>query len=383
MKILMVAIPNHHFFQWVNQLKGAGYAVYWFDITDGGPKVERIHWVYQIKGWKLRSDFPFRTSLKKKYPKLYHYINRYNERDTSKALRLQIQNINPDIIHCFEMVLTGLPVFNVLQKIKTPLIFSSWGSDMYNYKTFNVSTTQAKAYLQRVDYLITDCKRDFEIAKSLNYNNTYLGVFPGNGGITINQMHIKPQNERHIILVKGYNDGVGKAIEVLKALEMLTIDFYLNKEIVVYSADDVVVNYLKQSPFFSKLKTTCFSRYTFMDNNALLKIMGNSILHIGNSISDGMPNVLLEAMAMGAFPIQSNPGGVTAEIIEHAKNGFLIADPLSPKQISKHIKDALLNAELRRSAQDYNVNFIKSNYNREHLKPKIVSLYNSILSSAK
>ena len=61
MKILMVAIPNHHFFQWVNQLKDSGYEVFWFDISDGGSVVAKISWVRQIKGWKLKWDFPFRN----------------------------------------------------------------------------------------------------------------------------------------------------------------------------------------------------------------------------------------------------------------------------------------------------------------------------------
>ena len=54
--------------------------------------------------------------------------------------------------------------------------------------------------------------------------------------------------------------------------------------------------------------------------------MGKSGIHIANSISDGMPNALLEAMGMGAFPIQSNPGKVSEEVITHGKNGFLIED---------------------------------------------------------
>jgi hypothetical protein len=60
----MIAIPNHHFFQWVNQLKESGYEVYWFDSTDGGNKVDRIDWVYQIKGWKLKYNYPLRHFFK-------------------------------------------------------------------------------------------------------------------------------------------------------------------------------------------------------------------------------------------------------------------------------------------------------------------------------
>ncbi|WP_258929477.1 hypothetical protein [Flavobacterium davisii] len=47
MKILLVSIPNHHFFQWANQLKNSGYQVHWFDITDGAGFADKISWVKQ------------------------------------------------------------------------------------------------------------------------------------------------------------------------------------------------------------------------------------------------------------------------------------------------------------------------------------------------
>lgn len=65
--------------------------------------------------------------------------------------------------------------------------------------------------------------------------------------------------------------------------------------------------------------------------------MGQSIVYIGNNISDGIPNTVLEAMIMGAFPIQSNPGGATAEIIEEGNNGFLIHNPEDIEEIKKLI----------------------------------------------
>ena len=108
--------------------------------------------------------------------------------------------------------------------------------------------------------------------------------------------------------------------------------------------------------------------------------MGQSALHIGNSISDGMPNALLEAMGMGAFPIQSNPGRVSEEVISHGVNGFLIEDPLDSKEIANCIVSAIENQELRARAQKFNVDFVNQNYNREYLKQEIVQLYNGILS---
>ena len=45
----------------------------------------------------------------------------------------------------------------------------------------------------------------------------------------------------------------------------------------------------------------------YLPQDELMKLIGKSLIYIGNSISDGMPNTLLEAIVMGVFRIQSNP----------------------------------------------------------------------------
>jgi hypothetical protein len=57
------------------------------------------------------------------------------------------------------------------------------GSDLYDYQNLGL-LKQKQFSLNRVDYLITDCQRDFNIAKNLGFTN-FLGVFSGNGGIEI------------------------------------------------------------------------------------------------------------------------------------------------------------------------------------------------------
>jgi len=147
----MVAIPNHHFFQWVNQLKASGYEVYWFDITDGGPKSEKIAWVHQIKGWKLKWDFPFRTKIKKHLPKLYNFILKYNQNDTSKVFENTINTIKPDIVHCFEMLLSGLPIISVMEQNAIPLIYSSWGSDVFYHENLGISKAALHQFYKRTN----------------------------------------------------------------------------------------------------------------------------------------------------------------------------------------------------------------------------------------
>jgi glycosyltransferase involved in cell wall biosynthesis len=374
----MVAIPNHHFFQWVNQLKNSGYDVYWFDVTDGGPKSDKINRVKQIKGWKLKWDFPFRSRIKKTYPKFYRYLQKHNENKVSKVFEKQIESIKPDIIHCFEMKLSGLPILSVMEQNTIPFIYSSWGSDVFYFEQLGVSKQDLNRFYKRANYLITDCKRDFKIATKYGFKNEFLGVFPGNGGLEIDESKIKPVSERDTILIKGYDDGVGKASVVLEALESLSKSLFDKKTIVVYSADNTIKNQIEVSKKLSDLSITIHSRYVFIENEVLLSLMGQSCIHIANSISDGMPNALLEAMAMGAFPIQSNPGRVTEEVIQDNKNGFLISAPLNAKEIALRIENALKDEVLREKAQNFNVNFIQKYYNRATLQPEIEALYKSV-----
>ncbi len=382
MKILTVAIPNHHFFQWVNQLESSGHEVYWFDITDGNGFSEKIGWVKQFNGWKLRWDYPLRQRIKKHLPKVYQLIQTVNERSATKAFKKVFEQVKPDIVHCFEMQLAGLPILPVLEASKVPLVYSSWGSDLFIYEALGVTKTDVQQFLKRVDYLITDCERDYHIAKDLGYINPFLGVFPGNGGIALPKGDILTVDERDTIMVKGYDDGVGQALVVLKALAQIPIDVLKDKKIVVYSADQVVVDYIKQSTVYNLLEVTVYPRGQFVNNAVLLRHMGTSLIHIASSTSDGMPNALLETMGMGAFPIQSNPGGVTEEVITHRKNGLLIDNPTDEKAILNLITIALQHKELRVLAQDFNTALIEKRCNRVILQDQIQDLYQQILTES-
>ena len=123
------------------------------------------------------------------------------------------------------------------------------------------------------------------------------------------------------------------------------------------------------------------SSFEHIPNQQLLSEMGNSSIHVANSLSDGMPNALLEAMAMGTFPIQSNPGGVTEEVINHGDNGLLIQDPMDAKEIAVHIKKALLDLKLREKAQYINTQLIQSRYERKVLKPAIQQIYLDLIKA--
>jgi glycosyltransferase involved in cell wall biosynthesis len=92
-----------------------------------------------------------------------------------------------------------------------------------------------------------------------------------------------------------------------------------------------------------------------------------------------MPNTLLEAIVMGAFPIQSNPGNATSEIIEEGINGFLIQDAENSNEIQATIQKALADKSLIDKAFVFNSNLAIQKLDYESNKKKINALYDTVL----
>jgi glycosyltransferase involved in cell wall biosynthesis len=380
MKILLVAIPNHHFFQWANQLKDSGHEVFWFDVQDDRVLSDRISWVNQHKNWKIKYDFPFRIFIKSKLPKIYNLIQKYNVSKLENEFQNYLNAIQPNVVHCFEMRLTGLPILSVMQKNKIPFMYSSWGSDIFRFENYGIQKKQVVSFLSTINFVITDCIRDKNIITEFNFLPEKITIFPGNGGILINSKDILTTEERKLICFKGYQMDVGEAIQIVKALEYIPISELINFNFLVYSADLEIEKYIEESIILQQLSWEIFNRSTVIPNQKILEIFGKTAIHISNNVSDGMPNSLLEAMGMGAFPIQSNPGKATEEVIQNGLNGYLIQDPLDFKQIAVLLQNAIINFDVRRKAQEYNVQFIRNHFDREILKTKIIAVYNEFLN---
>lgn len=377
MKILMVAPPSLHFFRWTDQLKEAGHAVYWFDALDGGAQIPRIGWVKQTVGWKLKYNYPGRYWIKNRLPKVYNWIQKWNEHDLAKVFEQKLQEIQPDVVHSFALHISCAPILKVMKKHKSiQWVYSSWGSDLFLFQNDSSYLKDIKKVLPHIDYLFTDCKRDYEIAKKHGFVGEFLGVFPGGGGFPLDEMaaYSLPINQRKILLIKGFQGRSGRAIPVLKALEKMK-ESLKEYEIVVFGADNEVIAYGTKSVLS---QWNNFKIYGKLQHNEIFKWMGKSLIYIGNSNSDGIPNTLLEALCMEVFPIQSNPGGVTEEVITHGINGYLIENPLDSIEIAKWIENAIMNPNLRATAQKHNVNLVNENYNRNLLKTEVIKLYESI-----
>lgn len=369
----MVSIFSPHFFNWTEQLRDSGHEIYWLDVYDSNTYVKKINFVEQIIGWKYRWDYPGRYYIKK-LPLINELINRINEKELEDIFEEKFLEINPDVVHSFVLYLSCTPILRVMQKhAEKKWIYSSWGSDLYYFQNEKKHLEDIQRVLPRINYLFTDCQRDYSIANQCGFSGKFLGVFPGGGGYQLENYSkfLKSFESRDIILIKGYQGRSGRAIAVLKAIRKLE-SILSSFEVIVFGADKELLEFLDKTSYSRRHQIDIFEK---IPHSKVLELMGRSLIYIGNSISDGMPNTLLEAIIMGVFPIQSNPGGATAEIIEDGKNGLLIHDPENSDEIAMLLKKAIDSPEMLKSAITINTQKIKPRLKRNHIKEQVLNQY--------
>lgn len=373
----MLSMFAPHFFNWTAQLKASGHEIYWLDVYDSNTKVEKIDFVQQIRGWRYNWDHPGRYSLKSKAPGLTKILNKLNERKLEEVFEDKLREIQPDVVHSFVMFISCYPILKVMKKYPDiKWVYSSWGSDMYFLLNSAKHLNQAEEVLPEIDFLFTDCDRDHRIAREHGFDGEFLGTFPGGGGFDLKKIerYRRPLNERKIILIKGYQGELGRCIQVLQALEGL--EEKLKKyQIVVFGTSPEVTDHVSKSQLKNWKNLKLYSKLT---HQRVLELMGESLVYIGNSVSDGMPNTLLEAIILGVFPIQSNPGGASGEIIEDGFNGLLIGDAENVLEIQRLIKKSVSEEIDIFKGISYNLQEITPRLEREFIKSEVLKKYRII-----
>ncbi len=368
-------MPSIHFTKWIESINNPNLELYWFDVMSRG-EIEVNAQITQFVDWKKRKRAPIKGEhfLYKKAPFLHQKIKSFVEVTESEKLIEIIQSIKPDIVHSFEMQGCSYPILKAMNQFKNiKWIYSCWGSDLFYYQNFYLHKRKISQVLRRIDYLITDCNRDYNLAKKMGFKGDYLGLIPGGvccdtGGYDAYKL---PLEERKIILVKGYQLQFGRAMSVIEAL--LKMDDLSDYEVVVFGAHTSVYNFIKEKD----LPWQVYHR-SALSNEQVLQLMGKAIVYIASSISDGIPNTLLEAISMQAFPIQTNPGNATAELIEHGKNGFMIQNPENSDEIKSLIQLALSNPQMLLNAQTINSILAKEKLNCVVNRKKINLIYTSL-----
>jgi glycosyltransferase involved in cell wall biosynthesis len=113
-------------------------------------------------------------------------------------------------------------------------------------------------------------------------------------------------------------------------------------------------------------------------HSEILSRHGRARISIGLSISDAISTSFLEAMVMGAFPIQSWTS-CADEWVEDGRTGLLVP-PDDPDAVEAAIRKVLTDDGMVDRAMESNLGVAALRLDRERIRPLAVGIYNQVIS---
>jgi len=259
-------------------------------------------------------------------------------------LRLTIMRRKPDILHALELQNAGYVSLRALSKHKPDglrFIATNWGSDIFWFQRFPKHRAKLEALLKLADAYSAECHRDVVLAKELGFTGEALPVIPNAGGFSKADlsMPLLPPDERKTIALKGYHGWVGRAKVSLEAVRELAEELG-DYKFVVYSANRSVIKLAKQVAKETGLDITAHAKGS-LSHQQVLELFAKSKIYVGLSESDGISTSMLEAMAMGAIPVQTS----TACCDEWFKDSGVAVREITVQSVKTAIQQGLVLAE--------------------------------------
>lgn len=388
MRILFVTLGESiHVARWIKQLEGQDFDIHVFPYSayDGiHPELENVTVHNLVQRPKQNVSATVRqTGLSWPLPRgrrsATALIQNFDHFKQPARLARLIRSLRPDVIHSLEMQRCGYLTLMSRKQLNgqqlPPWIYSSWGSDIFFFGRRPDHQPKIREVLSLCDYFIADCQRDVQLARDFGLRGEVLGVFPVSGGFDLQQMKQLgsgiPIADRKVIAIKGYQseEWGGRALNAIEALRMIAAQLE-DFEVVVYSATQDVRQRAENLAQDIGIKLSVLPQ---SHSHEIVKLMGRARIAIGIGLADGTPVAMLEAMIMGAFPIQSDTVS-TAEWIRDGENGLLVP-PEHPEVIARAIQRALTDDNLVEQAARVNADIAAEQLSQEVIRPRVIEIY--------
>jgi glycosyltransferase involved in cell wall biosynthesis len=396
MKILFVAMSDAvHAAKWIGQLNGTGWKLYFFPAYDDINIHEKLPEnvivcipFYRLYRWLNK------IGLGKWFRVIYYYFKLFNQKTNPgyypKRLARTIRRIKPDLLHTLETQGAGYLGEEVRRQIgekkgEWPKWWhTNWGSDIYLFGRLPEHKPRIEAVLAACNYYSCECQRDVKLAREFGFKGEVFPVYPNSGGFSpafLNALRkdVVVPSKRKTILLKGYQGWFGRALVGIHALGKCA-DLLNGYRLVIYTNIKTVEVEIAATLLAQSTGTELVLLPVGTRNDEILNYQGTARISIGLSICDAISTAVLEAMAMGAFPIQSDTSGA-GEWITDGETGFIVP-PEDPEIIAQAIRKALTNDDLVDSAAVVNYEKILRDADYEKLKDLTIQSYEKCLAKA-
>jgi glycosyltransferase involved in cell wall biosynthesis len=336
--------------------------------------------------FSILSILGLKSFMSQSYYGTFYLINRFLPNFFQNQLKRYVNKVKPDLVHTLETQGAGY-LFSALRKTSLEIQnlkwwHTNWGSDIQIFSKMKSHQGLIRGVLSQANYYSCECSRDVQLAHDWGFNGEVLPVYPNTGGFKmeeIDQLRASAENtsNRKYIMLKGYNGWAGRALVAIRSLGRCA-DILKGYKIVLFSVHN---NALDVQIAVDLLINSSGLEIEILPSNLthtnILQYHGMARISIGLSVGDGISTSLLEAMAMGSFPIQSSTSCVNEWVID-GETG-LIVPPEDPEIIEKAIRRAISDNEMVDSANHKNYKTIQEKAEYSKLKILTNNSYNRIL----
>jgi len=301
----------------------------------------------------------------------------------NKLLKI-VDRIGPDLIHALRIPFEGMLAQSA--PARYPLVMSIWGNDLTLHAngSYNMGKATHNA-LSRADGLMADANRDIRLAKNWGFRNQLPSlVVPGCGGLDLEEidkarslnpmglLEFIPSSMHLIINPRGLRPGSLRTDVFFKAARIV-------------SAKHPDVCFLCPTMAGQSEALQYIARYKLERNVILLPsltqselwwLFAQSEMIISPGAHDGVPNSLLEALAIGCYPIAGDIESLR-EWITPGVNGLLYP-PTDAPALAESISLILENPDRRFDAARHNFNLIRERADQSIIRKKINDFYQNV-----
>lgn len=296
-----------------------------------------------------------------------------------------IDALRPDVIHAHETLLAGGLVDGVRRArgaLPAPWLVTNWGSDLYWEGRDPRNVPRLRSVMGGCDYFSAECHRDVALARAFGLRGRVVGVWPVAGGADLERVDRLrtpgPSSGRRTVALKGIDVLYGHARVGLRAIERCA-DLLDGWELAGYqmqpSSDELARTVTAAAGMRYTVLSDASARSSSHDE--LLAMHGRARVSLGLNRSDALSTSFLEALSMGAFPVQGH--GSCGYELTPAGRGALFVDPRDLDQVTAALRRALTDDGLVDGAAALNRRVAAEHLDRRRIGARIVDMYDRIL----
>jgi hypothetical protein len=190
---------------------------------------------------------------------------------------------------------------------RTSLIVTNYGSDIQYFQNIPEHQDKIRSVLSKADFYSAECQRDYESALKLGFKGQFLPCIPNAGGFKdeIFELNLVSSTERNLIMAKCYGGTFGLGELIIDALERFLRN-NTDVKIVMHSVTDDLLNKSKNLRVAFPNQVVIYTVRDKIPRHKILDYLSKSRIYIGASRSDGISTSFLEALCLGAFPVQTD-----------------------------------------------------------------------------